>query len=76
MGFSCKLNPFVNLWAILQQQLRKQTVFWENFDEKVYEICKENDPDGVRNLYENYTKIHTKSHKLYYFKFVLLFKNL
>ena len=32
------LNPIENLWAILKQRLQKQTVFWENLEEKVYEI--------------------------------------
>ena len=49
------LNPIENLCAILKQWLRKQTVFWENLEEKVYEIWNELDADVVRNLYENYT---------------------
>ena len=39
----------------LKPRLRKQTVFWDNLEEKVYEIWNENDADVVRNLYENYT---------------------
>ena len=53
--YSPDLNPIENLWAILKQRLRKQTVFWENLEEKVYEIWNEIDADVVRNLYENYT---------------------
>ena len=53
-AYSPDLNPIENLWAILKQQLRKQTVFWENL-EKVYEIWNEIDADVERNLYENYT---------------------
>ena len=50
----------VQIWILrkiyrqFKQRLRKQTVFWENFEEKVYEIWNEIDPDVVRNLYENY----------------------
>ena len=54
-AYSPDLNPIETLWAILKQQLRKQTVFWENLEEKVYEIWNEIDADVVRNLYENYT---------------------
>ena len=54
-AYSPDLNPIENLWAILKQRLRKQTVFWENLEEKVYEIWNEIDADVVRNLYENYT---------------------
>ena len=53
-AYSPDLNPIENLWAILKQRLRKQTVFWENLEEKVYEIWNEIDADVVRNLYENY----------------------
>ena len=53
-AYSPDLNPIENLWAIFKQRLRKQTVFWENF-EKVYEIWNEIDADVVRNLYEDYT---------------------
>ena len=28
-------DPIENLWAILKQELRKQTVFWENLEEKL-----------------------------------------
>ena len=49
------LSTIKNFWAILKQRLRKQTVFWENLEEKVYEIWNEIDADVVRNLYENYT---------------------
>ena len=52
-AYSPDLNSIENLWAILKQRLRKQTVFWENL-ENVYEIWNEIDPE-VRNLYENYT---------------------
>ena len=54
-AYSADLNPIEKLWAILKQRLRKQTVFWENLEEKVYEIWNEIDADVVRNLYENYT---------------------
>ena len=54
-AYSSVLNPIENLWAILKQRLRKQTVFWENLEERVYEIWNEIDADVVRNLYENYT---------------------
>ena len=54
-AYSPDLNPIENLWTILKQRLRKQTVFWENLEEKVYEIWNEIDADVVRNLYENYT---------------------
>ena len=54
-AYSPDLNPIENLWAILKQRLGKQTVFWENLEEKVYEIWNEIDADVVRNLYENYT---------------------
>ena len=50
------LKAIENLWAIFKQQLRRQTVFWENLEEKVYEIWNEIDPDVVRNLYEIYIK--------------------
>ena len=53
---SLDLNPIENLWAILKQLFRKQTVFfWENLEEKVNEIWNEIDAEVVRNLYENYT---------------------
>ena len=32
------LNPIEKLWAILRQRSRKQTDFWENLEEKVYEM--------------------------------------
>ena len=54
-AYSPDLNYIENLWAILKQRLRKQTVFWENLEEKVYEIWNEIDADVVRNLYEIYT---------------------
>ena len=54
-AYSPDLNLIDNLWAILKQRLRKQTVFLENLEEKVYEIWNEIDADVVRNLYENYT---------------------
>ena len=41
--------------ANIKQRLRKQTVFWENLEEKVYEIWNEIAADVVTNLYENYT---------------------
>ena len=47
------LNPIQNLWAILKQRLRK--VFWENLEEKVYEIWNEIDANVMRNLCENHT---------------------
>ena len=53
-AYSPNLNPIEKLWAILKQQLRKQTVFWKNLEEKVYEMWNEIDADVVRNLYENY----------------------
>ena len=53
-AYSPDLNPNENLWAILKQRLRKQTVFWENLEE-VYEIWNEIDADVVTNLYENFT---------------------
>ena len=53
-AYSPDLNPIENLWAISKQGLRKQRVFWENLEEKVYEIWNEIDADVVRNLYENY----------------------
>ena len=49
------LNPIQNLWAILKQRLRKQTVFWENLEERVSGIWNKIDADVVRNQYENYT---------------------
>ena len=55
-AYSPYLNPIENLWVVLKQRLRKQTVFWENLEEKVYEIWNEIDADVVRNLYKNYTK--------------------
>ena len=54
-AYSPDLNLIEYLWAILKQRLRKQTVFWENLEEKVYEIWNEIDADVVRNLYEKYT---------------------
>ena len=54
-AYSPDLNPIENLWAILKQRLQKQTVFWENLEEKLYEIWNEIDADVVRNLYEIYT---------------------
>ena len=55
-AYSPDLNPIENLWAILKQRLRKQTFFWENLEEKVYEIWNEIEKaDVVRNVYENYT---------------------
>ena len=51
-AYSPDLNPIENLWAILKQRLRKQTVFWENL-EKAYEIWNESDADVVKNLYQN-----------------------
>ena len=53
--YSPDLNSIENLWAILKQRLRKQTFFWENLEENVYEIWNEINPDVVRTLYENYT---------------------
>ena len=53
-AYSPDLNSIENSWAILKR-LRKQTVFWENLEEKVYKIWIEIDADVVRNLYENYT---------------------
>ena len=55
-AYSPDLNPIENLWAIVKQQFKKQAVFRENLEEKVYGIRNEIDPDVVRNLYENYTK--------------------
>ena len=55
-AYSPDLNPIENLWAILKQRLRKQTIFWENLEEKVYEIWNEIDTDLVGDLYENNTK--------------------
>ena len=40
----------------MKQQLRKQTFFWENLEEKSYEIWNEIDPDVERKLHENSTK--------------------
>ena len=40
-AYSPCLNPIESLWAILEQRVRKQTVFWENLEEKVYEIWSE-----------------------------------
>ena len=54
-AYSPYLNLIENLWAILKQQLRKQTVFLENLEEKMYEIWNEIDANVVRNLYENST---------------------
>ena len=54
-AYNPNLNPIENLCAILMQLLRKQTVFWENLEGKLYEIWNEIDADVVRNLYENYT---------------------
>ena len=54
-AYSPDLNPIENLGAILKQRLRKQTVFQENFEGKVYEILNEIDADVVRTQYENYT---------------------
>ena len=44
-AYSPDLNPIENLWAILKQRLRKQTVFWENLEENLYEIWNEIDAD-------------------------------
>ena len=52
--YSSDLDPIESLWA-MKQRLRKQTVLWENLEEKMYEIRNEIDADVVRNLYENYT---------------------
>ena len=54
-AYSPDLDPIEILWAILKQRLRKQTIFWGNLEEKVYEVWKEIGADVVRNLYENYT---------------------
>ena len=37
-AYSPDLNHIENLVAILQQRLRKQTVFWENLEEKVWNL--------------------------------------
>ena len=34
-AYSPNLSITENLWAILKQRLRKQTVFWQNLEEKV-----------------------------------------
>ena len=35
--------------------ITKTDIFWENLEEKVYDIWNEIDADIVRNLFENYT---------------------
>ena len=70
-----------NLLAIVKQRLRKQAVFLENLEEKVYEIWKEINADVVRNLYENECNDELLENKfelkmLYFLMFVLLSKNL
>ena len=39
----------------LEATITKTDSFWENLEEKVYEIWKEIDGYVARNLYENYT---------------------
>ena len=37
-AYSPDLSPIESLWAILKQRLRKQTVFWQNLEEKIFEL--------------------------------------
>ena len=52
-AYSPDLNPIKNSWAILKQRL--QRLFWENLEEKLYEIWNEIDAEVVSNVYKNFT---------------------
>ena len=51
-AYSPDLNPIENLWAIIKERLRKQTVSWENL-EKIVEIWNNIDQETVAKLYES-----------------------
>lgn len=53
-AYSPDLNPIENLWAILKKRLQKQTITWENLEEKVMEIWNSIAQETVQKLYENY----------------------
>ena len=46
-------SPDLNLWAIIKERLRKQTVSSENFEEKILEIPNNSDQEFVAKLYES-----------------------
>ena len=50
-AFSPNLNLIENMWAIIKEQLRKQSVSWENLEEKRLEIWNNIDQETVANGY-------------------------
>ena len=52
-AYSPDLNIIENLWAIVKKRLQKQTVFWENLDEKVMEIWSQITQETVINLFNS-----------------------
>ena len=51
--YSPDLNIIENLWAIVKKRLAKQTVLWENLDEKVQEIWNSIDLETIQKLYDS-----------------------
>ena len=49
-AYSPDLNPFENLWAIIKERLRKQTVSWENFEGKVLEFWNNIDQETSKTI--------------------------
>ena len=62
-AYSPDLNIIENLWAIVKKRLQKQTVFWENLDEKVMEIWSQITQETVINLFNSVENRLKLAHK-------------
>ena len=51
--YSPDLNIIENLWAIVKKRLAKQSVSWENLEEKVQEIWNSIELETVQKLYDS-----------------------
>ena len=51
--YSPDLNIIENLWAIVKIRLAKQSVSWENLEEKVQEIWNSIELESVQKLYDS-----------------------